>query len=149
MTKKRKVGIFMLLIGFGIPSVLFFFQGRTGSLLEYKFQEKTVKRSLTKTELERIDWIRDSAAFWYEYHTKRDEAKKKLFEFIQEYLEPYIKEENKVAEYEIRTSSKINVPYEYSVGLGVALFLIGIGFFLFSFFPKAHMEEDKKESQTD
>lgn len=142
MTKKRKVGIFLLLIGISIPSVLFFFQD-DGILLKYKFQEKKVKRNLTKTEIERIDWIRDSAASWYEYQAKRDEAKKKLFEFIQEYLEPYIKEENKVAEWEITTSSKIDVPFKYFVGLGVALILVGIGFFLFSFFPKVHMEEDK------
>jgi len=158
MTKKRKVGILLILIGIGIPSVLFFFLDDYYYLNLGSPTYKVIERKLTPTEIEAIEEKMATKEAWRkELSNKIARNPKALTEDIRNdirlmlALPPIDKKLKENVNKEIWViNSKVSfvIPFKYFVGLGVALILIGIGFFLFSFFPKAHMEEESRIRQT-
>jgi len=128
MTKKKKIGIILILVGVGIPLVLFFFQ-ENGDL---KFKNPTVKvieRKLNPKEIEIIE-------------KKREEDKTRKTSYLTYLDEFFGKDYWKKEEWTIQHIEVYLIPYKYSIGIGIALILIGIGMITFSFFPR---EENSKK----
>ena len=161
MTKKRKVGIFLLLIGIGIPSVLFFFQD-DGNLNLGSPTYKEIERKLTPTEIEAIEEKMAAKEAWRKaLDNKLTKVRTKRMDIIKLFAEVRVmlvskppidkklKENVNKEIWIINSKVRFVIPFKFFVGIGIILILSGIGMLIFSFFPKAHMKEDRKESQTD
>lgn len=152
MNKKRKFGILLILIGFGIPLVLLFFQDN-GDLNIGNPTYKVIERKLTPTEIETIEEKIAARNSWLKNLENKETLEKNEY---------YIRFNLAVVRLDEMQSVKINksawtiksklilvIPYKYFVGIGILLIFIGMGMVIFSFFPKDKIEEEKKESQTE
>jgi predicted lipase len=109
----RKSWAIYILIGIGIPLILFFFQ-EDGDLRFFS-SEKVFERSLTSLETQEIKKAIESKRM-HMNGTQRiiEEIKEK---YRKQLGEDYYKERWIVH----------SIPYRYSIAIGIILFLIGIG----------------------
>jgi len=150
MNKKRKFGILLILIGFGIPLVLFFFQD-DGDLNMGNPTYKVIERELTSNE---IDWFEEKISVITNISSVfekwlRDNDRFQDLWFASYDLEENLKESIKKSRWTIESKLILVIPYKYFVGIGVLLIFIGMGMIIFSFFPKVEIKEEKKEIQTE
>lgn len=95
---KKKIGTILVLFGVGMPIVLWFLQ-ENGDFLRYKTQEETIKRKLTKKELNRLEILRKyyrsrkKIVFEREFKELVGEEEKK--EFLDELATELLHEVNK------------------------------------------------------
>lgn len=134
MTKKRKAGILLILVGVGISLVLFFFQDRYGDikLIGPLFKTKHYEVILDPKVPEEAREIK-SAKFLEKLHRAQEGQ-----QFDEKYM---IKTDEKglVHVWErdrVETFGGIEIPYRIFLAVGIILVLIGIGMVTFSFFPK-------------
>ena len=143
MNKKRKVGILLILIGVGIPLVLFFFQ-EDGEIRLGRTIIKEVERNLTPEEIEIIKRKKELREAEKAKLTKKEIEDMGYYDRWMGYLqiEGIIKDEDflKKEKWTVRTERKRLMQYKYTVGIGIVFILVGIGFFIFSF----HSLERKK-----
>ena len=139
MIKRLKVGIILMLIGIGIPLVLLFFQ-KDGDLFKIATRKtdalKQIGLNVMRSTSNLLDGFKE-----FEFEVIPDQKKSTTFmEYVdRELLKKEIERLQKrifaarhdafLLEKEIYETSELNihVPYKYSIGLGVLLFMIGIG----------------------
>jgi len=124
MNKKRKTGILLILIGIGIPLVLFFFQ-EDGEIRIKNFLLKEIERNLSQSEIRAIE--------------EKKELKKNSMSDFEKFMEErgaYRDKNGWKKEKWIIRGTKYLIPYKYSIGIGIIPVLVGIGMVIFSFFPK-------------
>lgn len=137
--RKRKAGVLLILIGIGIPLVLFFFQNNYGEISFGSPVFKRIERKLNPDEIKAYE----------EKNTILKGIEKRLEDTLKGKLGLYdklvlLEDVNQVLgkykyDKEIWTISKkvrLLFPYEYSNGVGIILIIIGTGVLIFSFFPK-------------
>lgn len=138
MNRKRKIGILLILIGVGVPIVLYFFQ-EDGEIRLGKSIIKEVERNLTPEEIEFVKLEKNLQ----EKLRKMKISEKERGE--EEQFEKYMKSKGAVKKedymkkekWTIRTEAKRIMPYKYTIGIGLIFILVGIGMFIFSFPLKA------------
>lgn len=127
--KKRKIGILLVLIGIGIPLVLFFFQD-DGYIYFGDFRYKEIERKLTPGEIKALEDIKRNRMTFSPSAIEQEEL---LEKYRREFMgEDYYKKEI----WSIRSKSRFEIPYQYSIGIGIFLILFGIGMIIFSSSPK-------------
>lgn len=159
MYRKRKFGAFFILLGIGIPLVLFFFQDN-GTMFKIEL-DKRASRKLTEEE---IKWIENrlselkEGGHWEEVRTSEElgfkepapiekgkEKESYLIDWKKNFDDPRFKADFAIEAHgdrqfeeiwSIITHKTIDIPYMRFIGVGVFFMLIGIGLFTFSFFPK-------------
>lgn len=143
MIKKRKIGTLLILVGIGIPLILFFFQDLRGDLVlvktirELKYTEKVLDPK-NPDDAKRIKGLKilgelDQLIPWIgvldkEEITYTSDKKTGLVHMRWDYY------------YDIKRRG-FEIPCKYFIALGIILTLIGAGMITFSFFPK----ESKKK----
>ena len=136
MNKKRKIGILLILIGVGIPLVLFFFQ-EDGEIRLGRTIIKEVERNLTPEEIEIIKRQKELIeALEKVKMTEKEIEDMGLYEQYKHLqLKGLIKDEDFIRKekWTVRTERKRLMPYKYTVGIGIIVIFVGIGFFAFSF----------------
>jgi len=118
MSTKRRTGVLLILIGIGIPLILFFFQ-EDG---EFRFFNSGIvsERSLTKSEIKEIKKA-------IEEKKKHMSEIQKIIEEIKEKYRKQLGEDYYKEKWIVHTYSGFSIPYKYSVAIGFILVLIGIG----------------------
>lgn len=141
MNIKRKIGILLILIGIGIPLVLFFFQ-EEGEIRLGRTIIKEVERNLTPEEIEFIKRQKELIEAKVKMTKKEIEDMDLYDRYTYSKLKGLIKDEDfiKKEKWTVRTEGKRLMPYKYTVGIGIIVILVGIGFFVFSFYS----QESKK-----
>jgi hypothetical protein len=152
MTKKRKIGILLILIGVGIPLVLFFFQHR-GYLYFGNPTYKLIERKLTPDEIEILNKKALAANAWFRKLEKKESLEKN--EYFLKYKLAF-DESNRIQSdnvsklaWTIEYKLTLVIPYKNSIGIGIFLIFIGVGIIIFSFLPKEKTEEIKNESKSE
>ncbi len=136
MNKKGKIGILLILIGIGIPLVLFFFQ-EDGEIRLGRTIIKEVERNLTPEEIEfrkrQIELIETEKAKLTKKEKLEDMSLYDRWMYLE--IEGIIKDDDflKKVKWTVRTEGKRLMPYKYTVGIGIIVIFVGIGFFVFSF----------------
>lgn len=134
MNKKRRIGILLILIGVGIPLVLFFFQ-EDGEIRLGRDVVKEVERNLTPEEIEFRKRQKELIEAEKAKLTKKEIEDMGYYDrWMYPLLEGTIKDEDflKKEKWTVRTEGKRLMPYKYTVGIGIVVILVGIGFFVFS-----------------
>jgi len=113
----RNQGLTLMLLGIGIPFVVFFIQG--DGVLRLSTEDKVFERTLTSAEQQEI-----SAAI-AQNQAKLDAVQK----IVEKIKEKYRGETG--ASYErdvwvVHVKEGLAIPYKYVLGLGALLFLIGL-----------------------
>ena len=142
MNKKRKIGILLILIGVGIPLVLFFFQ-EDGEIRLGRTIIKEVERNLTPEEIEFRKRQKELIEAEKAKLTKKEIEDMSLYDrWMYGGIEGIIKDDDflKKEKWTVRTERKRLMPYKYTVGIGIVVIFVGIGFFAFSF----HTLQQKK-----
>jgi len=131
MNKKRKIAILLILIGIGIPLILFFFQ--EDNVLYEIYGTKEVKRELTPGEISAIKKTKERAK------SIMPEQERRRYEIYESWIKSTYGEDYFLNGYsfEIRTHTYLPIQYRNCVGVGIIFIFIGMGIFIFSFFPKA------------
>jgi hypothetical protein len=111
MNTKRKLGVILILVGIGIPLALYFFQ--VSGEITFK-EDKIIERVLTENEKQKI--VKAEEKY------KADKDMKAFYDQLSENV------------FRIPHGG-LAFPYKYSIGIGIIIELLGIGFFTFSFFP--------------
>lgn len=133
--KKRKAGILLILIGVGIPLVLFFFQNNGEFVLKER-ELKVIKRVLTPSELSALFKVIETQKTLDEIWVKRGESEESdLIKFVNEKMLEEIISTAKMYEWSIFTGKANTVQYRTVIGIGLFLVLMGFGLVIFSFFP--------------
>lgn len=134
MIKKRKIGIILILIGIGIPLVLFFFL-EDGIVYTIETQ-KILVRKLSHKEVMTLKSM---------LNKKIGKTDKKILtteEFIglaakeELILDLFGKNHFSRERWKIYTRNYLSIPYRKTLGIGILFILIGSCMFIFSFFPK-------------
>jgi len=115
MTKQRKIGLLLVLIGIGIPLVLVCFQNED---LEFTLRSPTykeVERSLTPDEIKVIKELKNKSLF-LQWAPGIVEEENTLFG-EDSYKEKWI----------INSKVILRIPYRYFIGIGLILIFVGIG----------------------
>ncbi len=160
--KKRKAGILLILIGVGIPLVLFFFQDG-GDFDLGNWNLKTLERELTLEEIKmiksRIDEILEERGPLVEWLIQRGVASEPGKDSqINRWMSPIGPTETYLAnllgdkdfksqQWSITTGKHKYIPYKYSIGIGIILVLFGFGMLIFSFFPKEEKANIRDEDR--
>lgn len=134
MNKKRKIGILLILIGVGIPLVLFFFQ-EDGEIRLGRTIIKEVERNLTPEEIEFRKRQKELIEAEKAKLTKKEIEDMSLYDrWMYGGIEGIIKDDDflKKEKWTVRTEGKRLMPYIYTIGIGIVIILVGIGFFVIS-----------------
>ena len=144
MNRKRKIGILLVLIGIGIPSVLYFFQdnGVLFTIHRIKIIEK-VKTEYINTLLGTIPWTKEERKRLSEMPEKESYpllvklAEQDMQAIVMQRLMvkalAFFQEDLEIVT--VTTRKDIPIPYRQFIGVGILIALIGLGMFIFSFFP--------------
>ncbi|MFW6132243.1 MAG: hypothetical protein ACOC5F_06585 [Candidatus Aminicenantaceae bacterium] len=145
MNRKRKVGILLILIGIGIPLVLFFFQNRKGNIVIMKPKYKTEYHEIIldpkdPKDAEEIN-LRKIAEDYVRALPPREPEKS----------HPDKNEKNMTTDErglvhdwepkEIMIHEGVKIHYKYPLVTGIILILVGVGIVIFSFFPRESKHE--------
>jgi len=133
--KRKKIAILLILIGIGIPLVLFFFQ--TDGVIRIQ-TKKTVQKELTEEEISILTSLLE---------TEKEPIKDKSIDTFEKYLDivqwkdDFIEKALETKDIKERwrkvyVERSIQIPHRPSIGIGILFVLIGIGLFVFSFFPQ-------------
>jgi hypothetical protein len=114
----RSLGLLLILLAVGIPLIVFFLQ--TDGALRFYEQDKVFERTLTPAEKEEI------RAAIAGHRAELDTVQR----IVEEIKEAYRNETG--ASYEsdmwvVHIKEGLAIPYKYVLGLGVLLFLVGVG----------------------
>jgi hypothetical protein len=114
----RSQGLTLMLLGVGIPLVLFFVQ--VDGVLRFSTQDKVFERTLTSAEQQEI------RAAVVQHQAKLDTIQKA----VEKIKEKYRGETG--ASYEqdvwvVHVKDGLAIPYKYVLALGALLFLVGLG----------------------
>lgn len=143
--KKRKAGILLILIGVGIPLVLFFFQNNGEFVLKER-ELKVIKRVLTPSELSALFKVIETQKTVDEIWVKRGESAVSDFQkFVNDKMLEEITNTAKVYEWSIFTGKANTVQYRTVIGIGLLLVLMGFGLVIFSFLPSDKASRGKEE----
>jgi len=152
--RRIKIGIIFILLGIGIPLILYFFQD-DGVLLEIPIN-KVIERKLNPNEIEEIKSMLSEIQ---ERIISEMELRGTDLEFILNYFpDKEIKEKQKKEElklyatwllerikgkdflkkitWTIKQNIEIKISFRKIIGLGIFLIFIGLGLIIFSLFPK-------------
>jgi len=139
--------VLLILIGIGIPLVLFFFQNDENIDLR-KRRVKTVERELTPKEIESFkDVIERELSGLMDNKKGKESYSLKELDYLAEYailmwgegksnfakwiVDNYFKNQKWII-----TTESVYIPYKNFIGIGILFVLIGFGTLIFSFIPK-------------
>ena len=120
MSDRRRTGVLLILIGIGIPLVMFFIQ--TDGELRFFSSSFIAQRSLSPTEI---------AAIKKAIEAKKNQMGKveKAAEAIKERYRKQMGEDYFKETWFVRRYSGFSIPFRYFLALGLLLILVGIGRF--------------------
>jgi hypothetical protein len=130
MNRKGKIGISLVLIGFAIPIVLFFFQ-EDGAIYESQ-TTNAFERTLTPEEVLLVQKKLDEL----EKKMDRIEDRIQRLTLIQAIYGVFEMSNSESPIWKIRNVKTVSIPFRQIVGIGIALIFLGFGMFIFSFFRK-------------
>lgn len=121
MSDRRRTGVFLILVGIGIPLILFFIQ--TDGELRFFSSSFIAERSLSPTEVSEIKQA---------IQTKKSQMGKveKAAEAIKERLRKQMGEDYFKETWFVRRYSGFSIPFKYTLALGSIFLIIGIGRFI-------------------
>jgi hypothetical protein len=120
MSDRRRTGVLLILIGIGIPLVMFFIQ--TDGELRFFSSSFIAQRSLSPTEIAEIKKAIEAKKNQMGKVEKAAEAVKERYR--KQMGEDYFKET-----WFVRRYSGFSIPFRYFLALGLLLILVGIGRF--------------------
>jgi len=131
--KKRKIGIILILIGIGIPAVMSCFMGYDEDWFIKLEREGVFHRKLTSKEISDLKEVTERVKKEDNpLLSGRDESIRKIIATYFQEKEAWDKNNFWSIVYERR----LIVPFRTFLAIGVLTFITGIGFIIFSFFPK-------------
>lgn len=120
MSDRRRTGVLLILIGIGMPLVMFFIQ--TDGELRFFSSSFIAQRSLSPTEIAEIKKAIEAKKNQMGRVEKAVEAVKERYR--KQMGEDYFKET-----WFVRRYSGFSIPFRYFLALGLLLILVGIGRF--------------------
>lgn len=118
MKEARKSGVSLILIGVGIPLILFFFQ--TSGEFRFLGNVQVFERSLTPAEIKAIKQaIKEEKENMGAIQKTVEEVKEK---YRKRMGEDYFKEK-----WTVQTKGGFAIPYRYLIAFGLILILLGVG----------------------
>ncbi len=141
MIKRRKIGILLVLIGIGIPLVLFFFQNRKGNIVLMKPKYKTEYHEIILDPKDPEDALE---IIIREYVSKLPPREPEKPHFEKNEKKMTTDERGLVHDWEskrIKIHEGVKIHYKYPLVTGIILILVGVGIVIFSFFPKESKQE--------
>lgn len=132
--RRIKIGIIFILLGIGIPLVLYFFQD-DGVVLEIPIT-KVIERKLTPSEVltiqSNISKIREDMMLKVKANKINLYIPEGNWLFEKMYGKDYLRKVN----WTITKKIEIKISFRKIIGLGIFLIFIGLGLIIFSLFPK-------------
>jgi len=118
MKEARKSGVFLVLIGIGIPLILFFFQ--TNGEFRFIGNVQVFERSLTPAEVDSIQQA---------IQEKKENMSviQKAVEGVKEKYRKRMGEDYYRNKWTVQTKGGFAIPYRYLIAFGLILVLIGFG----------------------
>lgn len=121
INEKRKLGIILLLIGLGLPLVLYFFQD--AGQLGFHRSSIIAERSLTQREATEIKRA-------IEQEKKRMGRIERAIEEVRERYRRLADQDLHKDRWVIKYNVGFSIPFKYIVALGIILALLGVGKFI-------------------
>jgi len=150
MIKRIRVGVLLMLIGIAIPLVLMFFQ-EDGELFRMNITKSYRLRDAEVSLIDSISYFKELLQTLHQNFENLPSAVKntrnysdkifmeKMIKYFEEWnsfratlIKARINQGEEGPAYYSTTNISIGIPYRYTIGFGVLLFIIGIGIIIIS-----------------